>query len=58
MQKGVTEVKERLTTEGGSMKKDDTREQMMKKLDYFSKHMNETQLRLLVAFASGIMKKG
>lgn len=40
------------------MNKSESREQDLKKLEFFKERMTDAQLRLLVAFASGIFKKG
>lgn len=40
------------------MNESESREQTLKKLEFFKERMTDTQLRLLVAFASGIFKKG
>ena len=40
------------------MSETDIRQQLEAKLEYFKTHMTEAQLRLLTAFASGILKKG
>ena len=40
------------------MNESESREQTLKKLVFFTERMTDGQLRLLVAFASGIFKKG
>ena len=40
------------------MNESESREQILKKLEFFTERMTDAQLRLLVAFASGIFKKG
>lgn len=40
------------------MENEETREQTIQKLIFFEDMMTDAQLRMLAAFASGLMKKG